>query len=130
MVQNRVISGRLGGCDAVDVLEKCDLWPEDLEGADDSRPQVPRILHAFTLAGRTEGLTRETARDNIHRSRKSPEIDFSKARENRSRIQLSRFHLRDQVGDAEGLPLHITDRSKSFDDGSEPKVDPSDAGKK
>jgi hypothetical protein len=73
-----------------------------------------------------ERLAREASREDVHQSVKLSEREGVKIRPDRVRIQLTRFHLRDQVRAGEGFDLHRSDCSAAWEkDSLESEVDAS-----
>tara|TARA_R110002096_G_scaffold414842_1_gene616151 strand:- start:2834 stop:3133 length:300 start_codon:yes stop_codon:yes gene_type:complete len=99
MVQNAVVSGRLSTGDSIDVFKEDAGWLNNPDTSSNGRPKVAWIFHPFTLPGVAEWLAREAARHDVHQSSKLPPWEIVQVREHRSRIQASRFHLRNQVRD-------------------------------
>jgi hypothetical protein len=90
----------------------CDVWE-----------QVSRIFNAVTLSSSTEGLAREAPREDVHASTELSVREGFNVRVHRCCIQLSRFHLCNQVRDRESFPLHVSDLSQIWENSSESKPD-------
>ena len=75
------------------------------------RPEVSGILLPHSFACRRERLARIASSDDVNCSSKDVCWESFKVRENRSRIQPTLFHLRNQVCNDEGFDLHISDDS-------------------
>jgi hypothetical protein len=84
---------------------------------------MPWVFNAVTLSSSTEGLARESAREDVHASTKLSVWEGFNVREHRCWIQLSRFHLCNQVRDWESFPLHVSDFSQIWENSSESKPD-------
>ncbi|MDA9091501.1 hypothetical protein N9J84_05275, partial [Porticoccaceae bacterium] len=79
----------------------------------DKRPEVSGIVCAFSVAGSGERLARITASDKVNAVSKEVCWEGFKIRPNRCGIQLTPFHLRNQVRNGEGFDLHISEDSMS-----------------
>lgn len=64
-----------------------------------------------SLAGRRMRLAREAGSDEIHMPTPRATVERSKIRPDRSRVQGSFLHARDQEAGDKGFPLHVSDDS-------------------
>lgn len=126
-MENGVVARGPRGDDAVDVLEERGSGPKSPQSSADDGPEVSLILDTLATTGVTERLAGESSRDEVHARCVVVPRESVKIRVDRAGIQPSRFHLRNQVLDAEGFPLHQSHRAKSSHSRSESEVDAADA---
>jgi hypothetical protein len=79
------------------------------------RPKMPRVLLAFTLPCCTEGLAWVAPSEDVHSVAKRCPREGLKIRPDRCRVQLSRFHFRNQIADGEGFDLTKSDCAQTWD---------------
>ena len=108
-----------------DVLEETPNRSNCLDDSFNMRPKVSGIVRAFSLAGDAERLARITGSDDVYPVAKALCREGFNIRPDRSRIQLTRFHLCDQVRCCEGFDLHISDCSQVRDNSLESQLDSS-----
>ena len=77
----------------------------------DVGPKVSGIFVPESPSRCAERLARIAASDDVNCASKEPHWEGFKVRPNRCRSQLTRFHLRNQVGSGEGFDLHISEDS-------------------
>lgn len=81
-----------------------DVFEEDPTGSDfpddpgDMRPEVPRVIGSFTLAGSAEGLAGISGSDAIHLAAPRAAVEGFKIVPYRRRIQCLVFHPRHESG--------------------------------
>ncbi len=113
-----------------DVLEGDELGAEITDELGNARPEVPLVFVRSLLAGRGKRLTRISANDCIHETAPRSRIEGGEVTPDRSRIQGSFFHARDQRCGGKGFPLDVADCARSEACSSEsavkPEVEPSD----
>ena len=78
-------------------------------------PQVPMVGSSESLSRNAEWLARVTTNDAIHRATPGFAVKPNEVGPDRTRVQVTFFHLFDQDRNAEGFPLHHTDRSSRGD---------------
>jgi len=98
---------------AEDVFEENAKRSDCLNDVPDVRPEVPGIIFSCSLSGRGKWLAGISPSDNANSVSKAFHWEGFKIRPNRCGSQLSRFHLRNQVGNGEGFDLHMSDDSMS-----------------
>ena len=113
---------------------------EDAEGGlalvhdpSDLGPQVPVVGSAHLGAGHAEGLTGVSAHDEIHAATPRSSVESDDVRPDRSFIQGTRRHSRDQIRGSVAFPLHHGDRtgcrgSKPSKGVVEPKLEAGSSG--
>lgn len=111
-----------------DVLEETPAGSDDAEVLLDEGPEVSRVVSAPLLPGDRERLARIAANDAVHASTPRSAVEGSEIRPQRRRIQLSRFHMRNQDVAGIGFDLHIADRSSSGKRQSNAEIESSSAG--
>ena len=110
-------------CNAVHVLEENNSGATSSDSFDDSRPQMTWVFNSQSRTGLRKRLTGEPSAEDVHQSSKLLEREGVQIRPDRSRIHDTFFHLGDQVRDGEGFDLHMSDRSASWQNSSQSKVD-------
>ncbi len=80
---------------------------------------MPWVFVSVLLSGAGEGLAWESAREDVHQATKRFAIEGFNIRVDRCRIQLRRFHLRNQVCDGESFDLHMSDCSAAWENSAE-----------
>jgi len=95
----------------VDVLEEASIWSDCFNVAKDVGPEVSGVIGAHSSTSGAKGLTWVPPSDEINAVSKEVCREGFKVRPNRCGSQLTRFHLRNQVGNGEGFDLHISDDS-------------------
>jgi hypothetical protein len=78
-------------------------------------PEVALVLSPKTLSGKAVRLAGDTPNDAIHASTEASARDGSHIAPNRRRSHDAALHLRDQISDGEGFPLHAQDRASRWD---------------
>jgi hypothetical protein len=110
-----------------DVFEEHDAGFDFADNPRDVRPEVPWVFRAALLAGAGEGLTRIARSEDIHNSAPRLAIEGFKIRPNRTRIERSVFHTRDQLFDGSCFVFHEADRSSAFNCQGEAEVEAADS---
>lgn len=111
-----------------DVLEEDDAGFDGCDGFCDVRPEMARILRAELPAGARERLAGVTGSEDIHAAAPRPAVEGFKIRPNRSRIERSVFHTRDQLFNGSDFVFHEAARASAFNCQAEAEIDPGDAG--
>ena len=102
-----------------DVLEEAQSWFTKSNTICDPGPEVSGVFFSFSLPGRGERLAGEAPREDVHQSVKLSEVEALDIRPNRSWVQESRFHFRDQVRDGESFDLTVSDCAQTSDNSAE-----------
>lgn len=113
---------------SADVLEENQGSSGVADDPQDVGPQVSGVVGAGSPAGVTERLARVAASDKIHDATPLARSEGAHIRMDRSLVHSTPAHRFDQVRDAEGFPLHVTDDSSTGDRQSDPEIKSSDAG--
>ena len=79
----------------------------------DVRPEVSGVVCPGSFPGGWEWLAGRAASEDVNSVSKAVHWQGFKVRPNRGCIQLTRFHLRNQVCNGEGFDLHMSDDSMS-----------------
>jgi hypothetical protein len=82
--------------------------PDDVA---DVRPEVSGVFFSKSLSCGTKGLARITASEDVNSVSKWLHWQGFKIRPHRCGIQLTLFHLGNQVRNGEGFDLHMSDDS-------------------
>jgi hypothetical protein len=90
---------------SLDILKETATWSHCSNSGCDKRPEVSWVFGAEALAGCAEWLARVAAREDVHAAVKLGPWEGFKIRPDRSWVQKSRFHFRDQVRAGEGFDL-------------------------
>jgi len=77
--------------------------------AHEVRPERAVVLIAASASRDRVGLARQARRDKVHRAAPAATIEGGEVVPDRRRVQMARFHKRDQARGGKGLPLHDTD---------------------
>lgn len=96
---------------STDVFEDAEGRLAFREDPSDLGPQVPVVGSAHLGAGHAEGLAGVSAHDEIHAATPWSSVEGADVRPDRSRIQGTRRHSRDQIRGSVGFPLHHSDRT-------------------
>lgn len=114
----------------VNVFEEAGSWSKSPNSVCNERPQVSGVIFSETLSGGTEWLARVSSREDVHLSRKLCPWEGFKIRPDRSDVQLSFFHLRNQVADGEGFDLTKSDCAQIWDCSFKSEINASVSGTK
>jgi len=96
---------------SIDVLEEDSTGSDIVNCVCDVRPQVSGVFVTEALSSRAKRLARISSSDEVNAVSKEVRWEGLKVRVNRGCIQLTRFHLRNQVRNGEGFDLHISEDS-------------------
>lgn len=124
------VSSELGGDESLDVFDETQAGLHGDDPGEHEGEQVPRVFVCVSVSGGTERLARDAARDDVHASTKPGPLESFKIRPHRCRVQLSRFHFRNQVRDGEGFDLTSSDRAQTSDNSVKSEINASVSGTK
>lgn len=124
------VAFELGTDDSLDVFKEHETGSALGDSAQDVREKVAGVFVASALAGGTERLAREAAREEVHESVKAAERVGSQISPDRCCVHESRVHFCDQVRTGEGFDLTKSDRAQASDSAAKPEVDASVTGAK
>jgi hypothetical protein len=94
------------------------------------RPKVSGVIRSESLSGVTERLTGISAREQVYFVSKAFPWEGFKIRPDRSAVQESRFHFRNQVCARIGFDLTKSDRAQIADCSSESEINSTVPGAK
>ena len=98
-----------------DVLEEAHVAQSDPDSDENEGPEMPGGVGAGAQAGGTEGLTGIASSEDAYFSPKEVPREGLKIRPDRSDVQESRFHFRDQVRDGKSFDLAVSDGAQISD---------------
>jgi hypothetical protein len=107
---------------AFDVFEEAHEGSHNSNSLCDERPEVARVFGAEPFTGGAEWLAGITSREDDHEVAKLFPREGLKIRPDRCRVQVSRFHFRNQICDRKGFDLTKSDCAQISDDSAESKV--------
>jgi hypothetical protein len=113
---------------SLDVFKETPFWSHCSNSICDEGPEVAGIICAEPFAGGAEGLTGIASREDVHLSVKAGVWEGFNIRPDRCRVQVSRFHLCDQVRAGEGFDLAKSDCSQARDCSFESEINASISG--
>lgn len=113
---------------AFDVFAEHPSGSAKLNSPCDVGPQVTGIVCPLSPSGCAEWLARVARSEEVHASTKVCVREGLNVREDRCRIQGTRFHLCDQVRAGESFPLHVSDCSQMKPQSLESQFNPSVSG--
>ena len=115
-----------------DVLDADELRRKLDDELSCSGPEVTSVVSSGLLAGGREGLTGDPASDAIHEAAPRSRVEGSEVTPDRSEVQRSFFHTRNQARCGKGFPLDVANCSRreaaSGESEVEPEVEPTDPG--
>jgi hypothetical protein len=100
---------------AADVLDEDEPCPGLDEKPPGRAPQVALVFPAEPLSGEGMGLAGNPPNEAIHKATPASAIEGSGIRPDRRLSHDTVAHLRDQISDAERLPLHTHDWASAWD---------------
>jgi hypothetical protein len=115
---------------SLDVFKETDTWSHESNSGCDKWPEVSGVFGAEALASCAEWLARVAAREDVHAAVKLCPWEGFKIRPDRSWVQESRFHFRDQVRAGEGFDLTKSDCAQAWDCSFKSEINASVAGTK
>ena len=115
---------------AIDVFKETDSGLEKSNSVCNKRPEVAGIVFAKSISGGAEWLAWVATSEDVHLSTKVCPWEGFKIRPNRSRVQESLFHFRNQVCTGEGFDLTKSDCAQSWEDSFESKFNAAISGTK
>ncbi len=104
-IADRSIPGKEGW----DVLDEDQGGTHLTNEPHEMRPERAFVLVAASPSRDRVGLAGEACRDEVHRTAPAATIEGGEVVPDRCRVQIARFHKRDQARGGKGLPLHDTD---------------------
>jgi hypothetical protein len=113
-----------------DVFKKAGTWSHESNSGCDKRPEVSWVFGAESLAGCAEWLARIAATEDVHAAVKLGPWEGFKIRPDRSWVQESRFHFRDQVRAGETFDLTKSDCAQAWDCSFKSEINASVSGTK
>jgi hypothetical protein len=102
-------SRQLGAEDSLDVLKQDVIGSAGVDAMLDEREQVSGVGVGQSTSVRTERLTWEPSREDVHHAAKLSEREGFNIRVDRCRIQDTRLYFFNQVSHGKGFDLHISD---------------------
>ena len=105
-----------------DVFEETKGWLTKSNTICNPWPEVSFVFFSFSFSCRREGLAWPAPREDVHQSVKLSEWEALDIRPNRSWVQESRFHFRDQVRTGEGFDLTNSDCAQASDSSAESDI--------
>jgi len=105
-----------------DVFKEADPGSQKSNAICNPRPEMPRVLLPFALAGCAEGLAGVSPSEDVHAVTKRSPREGLKIRPDRCRVHESRFHFRNQICDGEGFDLTKSDCAQIWDCSFESKL--------
>jgi hypothetical protein len=111
-----------------DVLAEETISPALGEDAEHLVDEEAVVASPAALAGDGVGLARVAANDAIHDAAPASSVEGGEVRPDRRRIQLARFHARDQPCGGKGFPLHVSDSARSGLGNVHAEVEPAGSG--
>lgn len=120
----------VGAGEAFDVFKEDQTGPAKRDSGGDVGVEVALVFGAFSFACGGKGLAGESRSEDVHLSAKLPEWEGDKIRPDRSCIQASLFHFRNQIGHGKAFDLAISDCPQAFDDSMESEINAAVSGTK
>jgi hypothetical protein len=115
---------------SLDVFKETGTWSHCSNSGCDKRPEVSWVFGAEALAGGAEWLARVAATEDVHAAVKLGPWEGFKIRPDRSWVQESRFHFRDQVRAGETFDLTKSDCAQAWDCSAKSEINASVSGTK
>ena len=112
----------------LDILKETQPGAEHGQGGEDVGPEVAQVIGSEAQAGGAEGLAGVAGHEDVHPVAKSAEWEGFNIRPDRCRVQVSRFHFRNQVGAGVGFDLTKSERAQIWDDSGKSEMNSSVAG--
>jgi hypothetical protein len=113
-----------------DVLKETESGLHESDPGSNKGPEVAGVVGAESLAGCTEWLAGIAAREDVHAPVKCSPWEGFKIRPDRCRIQLARFHFRNQVRAGIGFDLTKSDCAQAWDCSLESEINATVSGAK
>lgn len=111
-----------------DVLAEETIRPALRDDAQDLVDKEAVVARPAALAGDGVGLAGVSANDAMNAATPRSSVEGSEVRPDRRRIQLARFHARDQPCGGKGFPLHVSDSARSGFGNVDAEVEPAGSG--
>ena len=116
--------GAAFGEHAADVFDEDEPSARLDEDATRRAPEVSLVVPAETLSGKTVGLAGNAPDDAIHAATEASAWEGSHITMDRCFSHDAALHLRDQISDGEGFPLHTSDWASRWDRQLDGSVEP------
>lgn len=105
-----------------DVFEKAHIGQSDPDSSEDEGPEVSGIVGAEAQSGGAEGLAGIASSEEAYATAKLFPREGFKIRPNRSVVQESRFHFRNQVCDGKSFDLAVSDGAQIWDNSAKSEI--------
>jgi hypothetical protein len=113
---------------SADVLKKAPLGLALTDDSGEVGPEVAGVVFPPSITRNGEWLTGIPTNQEIHSATPRPAIEGGNVIPDRSLIQPVFCHARDKSRDAIGFPFHVTDNTGGRDSGTDPEIEPAEAG--
>lgn len=106
----------------LDILKEAQPGAEHGQGGEDVGPEMPGVFGSETQTGGAEGLAGVAGHQDVHPVSKRSAWEGFNIRPDRCRVQVSRFHFRNQVGAGVGFDLTKSERAQIWDDSAKSEM--------